>query len=248
MTEEKQNEYMKRLKTEYDNFTSDMFMSLPKQVFEKADIILNMRYAYDYLRSGDVSQQELEYIMTARYPLREIAETQKAMDEVTYFNNPAISTVAEICGKKLFNDEMIEAFPKRVPIRFHRKLSSISEVYKLSMSEQDDKFKIKKVVVLSREQYDHFSMSLIEDCPFIAENKELTGYDAENNCTHCILVKNKDNGEGILVDSSGYDYARYSAYVQDTSELNLRDIPTEDRSKLMGRQRKIAKQHNAPER
>ena len=53
---------------------------------------------------------------------------------------------------------------------------------------------------------------------------------------------------GLLIESEGYDYARYAAYVQDIRELDLQGIPVEDRTKPKGRQRTIAKQHTSPER
>ena len=82
-----------------------------------------------------------------------------------------------------------------------------------------------KVVQLSAQQFRHFSANLLQDMPFISANKGLTGRD--KGSTHCLLVTTRGNRDGILVDSQGANYARYSAYVPDKRSLNLRDVPVD---------------------
>jgi hypothetical protein len=50
---------------------------------------------------------------------------------------------------------------------------------------------------------------------FIAENQDYMWID--HGEMHCLLVACEDSCEGILVESEGSDYARYSAFVSDTS-------------------------------
>ncbi len=248
MTEEQRNEYMTRLEQEYERFKMKMCTGSPAEVFENADTIMNMKYAYDYLRSNEIPEDALEYIMKARHPLYEVAETQKAMDAVVYTENPVKTAATEIYDKELFSDVEIELFTSRIPICFHRKISSIDEIAEFSRLDSDDKFKVEKIVKLSPDDFDRFSHSLIVDDPIIAANHEYMWMDSGDECWHCLLVKDTGSERGILVESDGYDYARYSAYVQNTQELDLKGVPTEELPEPKGRQRNIAKKRNAPER
>jgi hypothetical protein len=247
MTEEKRNEYLKRLAHEYEDFKRDMYSRSSGDVFDRAQDIVNMKYAYDYLRSADISDNELDYVMKAKNPISEVAGTRQAFDEVNYFENPMALTVHDIYDKELFDDGDTELFTDRIPICFHRKVTGVAEIESFSRLRQDDVFKIEKVIRLQPEEFEIYANDLQSDQPFIIANADLMRMD-KNKIWHCLLVKDTASERGILVESDGYDYARYAAYVQNTRELDLRDVPTEELSKPKGRQRKLAKQHKAPER
>lgn len=83
-----------------------------------------------------------------------------------------------------------------------------------------------KIIQLTQEQYQHFSTHLLEDMPFIKANRGLTNLDRQG-VNHCLLVTTQNIQGGILVDSQGYDYARYTAEVTDKSVLDLRDVPVD---------------------
>lgn len=70
--------------------------------------------------------------------------------------------------------------------------------------------------------------------PFIAANQGLAGRDPQG-VTHCLLVTTRNIRGGVLINSEGYDYARYAADVRDKSALDLRDVPV-DRYDLKLRQ------------
>lgn len=105
---------------------------------------------------------------------------------------------------------------------------------------QPIRVEVVKVIQLSAQQFRHFSANLLRDIPFIAANKNLTGRDKE--VTRCLLVTTRGMRDGILVDSQGFDYARYSAYVPDKRSLNLRDVPVEHYES------KVKKPHSQQER
>ena len=90
---------------------------------------------------------------------------------------------------------------------------------------QPIRVEVVKVIQLSAQQFQHFSAHLLRDMPFITANKGLTGYD--KGVTRCLLVTAKRNRDGILVNSEGFDYARYAAYVRDISRLDLKQVPVE---------------------
>ena len=46
----------------------------------------------------------------------------------------------------------------------------------------------------------------------IARNKENMWFGTDDRY-HCLLVYDKEQGDGLLVESEGYDYARYAQYI-----------------------------------
>ncbi len=101
-------------------------------------------------------------------------------------------------------------------------------VWELEDSKADGpiRVQVEKVIELTRQQYQHFSTHLLEDMPFIAANRELSGRDPQG-AVHCLLVSARNRRDGILVDCQGYNFARYAAYVPDTAALDLRDVPVD---------------------
>lgn len=69
---------------------------------------------------------------------------------------------------------------------------------------------IEKIMELTDEEYLSFRSHLLKDTDFIAENKKLM-YSDENRVQHCLLVLGQSGTEGILIQSEGYDYARYAS-------------------------------------
>lgn len=71
---------------------------------------------------------------------------------------------------------------------------------------------IENIVELTEAEYKHFRSSLLQDVDFITENKNRM-YRDKNGINHCLLVLGENSAEGVLVQSEGYDYARYSSLV-----------------------------------
>jgi len=88
-----------------------------------------------------------------------------------------------------------------------------------------NKVKIEKVVTLQINEFRKFEDRLLDNYDFIAENKELMYID-ENDVWHAILITAKEVDYGILVESEGYDYARYAAYISKSAfdELGESDV------------------------
>lgn len=77
--------------------------------------------------------------------------------------------------------------------------------------ESGSQFAIEEVVELEPEEFKAFSENLLDDHDFIAKRVDKMFMDADK-VWHCILVKARGADGGILVESEGYDYARYAAY------------------------------------
>lgn len=77
---------------------------------------------------------------------------------------------------------------------------------------------VEKSVTLSAEEFAHFAQNLMSDYNFIRENIDQM-YQDENGINHCLLVLGEGGTDGILVESEGSTYARYSAFVPNARQL-----------------------------
>ena len=71
---------------------------------------------------------------------------------------------------------------------------------------------IEAIQLMNQSEYDELSKGLLRDRPFISDKKEDMFTDPSGQ-THCLLALNEESGDGILIDSSGYNYARYISFM-----------------------------------
>jgi hypothetical protein len=95
---------------------------------------------------------------------------------------------------------------------FYRKVNDIRDHILISKCFGRLPYKIEKIIELSAEEYLKFTEDFLEYYSFITENKELM-YE-KDGILHCILVKDKNSDEGVLIESEGYDYPRYTARIK----------------------------------
>ena len=76
---------------------------------------------------------------------------------------------------------------------------------------------VEQVVILSGLEFDEFLIDPQQDQPFIAENLELM--HEWNGVNYCLLVLGKDRTGGVLIESEGYTWARYAAYVPEARTI-----------------------------
>ena len=77
-------------------------------------------------------------------------------------------------------------------------------------------FTVVREIILPESKYRRFQADLLAEAPFIAAS------------FRCLLVTARRRQDGILVDSEGYTYARYAAYVRDKRELELAGVPRDN--------------------
>jgi len=107
----------------------------------------------------------------------------------------------------------------RTTAHFHRKAVNVEELKRLPGNKQNQvPCIVEQLIELEPEEYDKFSQHLLDDYNFIEEMVNYQCVDSDGHW-HCILVKGKGQQDGILVQGEGYYYARYSAYLPDTSKL-----------------------------
>jgi hypothetical protein len=75
-----------------------------------------------------------------------------------------------------------------------------------------DEFVIEKVVVIDKDLFECFIHDPLNDYDFIKENIEHM-YCDQDEVFHCIFVTAESHDFGILVESEGYSYGRYTAYL-----------------------------------
>lgn len=75
-----------------------------------------------------------------------------------------------------------------------------------------DECKVEDVVELPPAVFDDFTHSMLEDYDFIAERKDCM-YNDSSYLSHCILVLCEGREDGVLVESEGSSYARYSGFL-----------------------------------
>ena len=81
-----------------------------------------------------------------------------------------------------------------------------SEIY------PQDEFIIEKVIELTDEEFKELVTNPLDDRLFIHQNKELM-YEDKDGFWHCLFVIADGYDYGILIESEGSDYPRYTAYI-----------------------------------
>ena len=77
---------------------------------------------------------------------------------------------------------------------------------------------VEKVIALSAEEFQHLLNEPLDDYDFIKDNRMMM-YCDENEVEHCLLVYDRDSGDGLLINAEGYDYARYSAFIPHAKDI-----------------------------
>ena len=88
-----------------------------------------------------------------------------------------------------------------------------------------DKCKVETIVELSYSEFQDFKNHLFDNRPFIEDNIDYMYRDNEG-INHCLLVLGEGEEDGILVESEGYSYARYTALLPNARSYIQKNIQT----------------------
>ena len=96
---------------------------------------------------------------------------------------------------------------------FGRKMTTLYELRKLTRLAREEGltgslYKVEREVILSDQEFKAFADELLADQPWILKSD---GGHNEQGELRCIRVINKRTGDKVIVNSEGYDYARYTA-------------------------------------
>lgn len=72
---------------------------------------------------------------------------------------------------------------------------------------------VKKAIAVPHSEFGDLKRNPLQDNDLIADNVDLMFCDSDNNY-HCLLIYDKEQGDGLLIESEGAPYARYSQYMQ----------------------------------
>jgi len=75
-----------------------------------------------------------------------------------------------------------------------------------------DEFIIEKTITIDSDLFECFIRDPLSDYDFIKEHLE-SMYCDKAGVFHCLLVTSDKHDFGILVESEGYHYARYAAFI-----------------------------------
>ena len=116
------------------------------------------------------------------------------------------STLGLIPGEDRFEKEQ----PKGRAV-FVRKAAGIADLKEaVRQGGKTEPYVIENQVELAPCDYEAFSNDLLSDYDFVQTNLPLMRKD-KSGTYHCLLVKPKGGTGGILVESEGYSYPRYTA-------------------------------------
>ena len=101
----------------------------------------------------------------------------------------------------------------KTAIEFKRKAPSVNV----------DEADIIAYVELPQNQYEYFKTHLFEDYGFIDAYRNEQYVDS-NGVTHCIAVCGEESDDGVLVNSEGTSYARYSAFYPNLKPFIMKNV------------------------
>ena len=77
---------------------------------------------------------------------------------------------------------------------------------------------VEKAIAVSNAEFENLKRHPLRDNRLIAENADLMYCDGDDNY-HCLLIYDKEKCDGMLIESEGTSYARYSQYISRAKEL-----------------------------
>ena len=84
-----------------------------------------------------------------------------------------------------------------------------------------DVVKAEKIIIVSEEEYKDLCNNFFKARDYITDNIDAMWY--EDNVWHCILVTTAKGNKGILIESEGHNYARYTGWAN-VSDFNNEEV------------------------
>ncbi|MBQ8348473.1 MAG: hypothetical protein IJY19_02350 [Ruminococcus sp.] len=77
---------------------------------------------------------------------------------------------------------------------------------------------VEKAIAVSNAEFENLKRHPLRDNRLIAENVDMMYCDRDDKY-HCLLIYDEEQGDGLLIESEGTSYARYSQYISRAKEL-----------------------------
>ncbi|MCM1062702.1 MAG: DUF6329 domain-containing protein [Eubacterium sp.] len=76
---------------------------------------------------------------------------------------------------------------------------------------------VEKVIEVSESEFKKFCEKPMQPNYYLAPYKSLMGFYDESY--HCVMMVNEQNGDGLLINTEGANYARYSQYIPNAKDI-----------------------------
>ena len=77
---------------------------------------------------------------------------------------------------------------------------------------------VEKAIAVNHAEFENLKNHPLRDNVMIAENAEMMYCDSDD-VYHCLMIYDEENGDGLIIESEGMSYARYSQYIPRAKEL-----------------------------
>ena len=77
---------------------------------------------------------------------------------------------------------------------------------------------VEKAVGVSHAEFENLRRNTLKDNEIIARNKGSMWFGADDKY-HCLLIYDNEQGDGLLIESEGYNYARYAQYIPHAKQI-----------------------------
>lgn len=77
---------------------------------------------------------------------------------------------------------------------------------------------VEKAIGVPHAEFDKLKRHPLRDNRLIAENVDMMYCDNDDNY-HCLLIYDEEQGDGLIIESEGTSYARYSQYIPGAKEI-----------------------------
>ena len=77
---------------------------------------------------------------------------------------------------------------------------------------------VEKAIAVSHDEFENLKRHALQDSNLIAKNTDLMYCDSDD-IYHCLLIYDKEQGDGIIAEAEGANYLRYSQYISNAKLL-----------------------------
>ena len=77
---------------------------------------------------------------------------------------------------------------------------------------------VEKAIAVSHGEFEYLKSHPLRENDLIAEHSEMMFCDCDG-IYHCLLIYDKENGDGLLIEPEGFSYARYAQYIPRAKEF-----------------------------
>lgn len=77
---------------------------------------------------------------------------------------------------------------------------------------------VEKAIAVSHGEFEYLKSHPLRENDLIAEHSEMMFCDCDG-VYHCLLIYDEEQGDGLIIESEGFSYARYAQYISKAREL-----------------------------